>query len=56
MLLPLAFALGALFGWRRAVAGGGDRLDKLQYAAVYGILFTLAALILTIVAERLGLI
>ena len=44
MLLPLAFALGALFGWRRAVARGGDRLDKLQYAAVHGILFTLASL------------
>jgi hypothetical protein len=56
MLLPLAFALGALLGWRRAAARGGDRLDKLQDAAVHGILFTLAALIVTIGAERLGLI
>jgi phosphate/sulfate permease len=56
MLLPLAFALGALFGWRRAVARGGDRLDKLQYAAVHGILFTLVTLVVTIGAERLGLI
>jgi hypothetical protein len=56
MLLPLAFALGALYGWRRAVARGGDRLDKLQYAAVHGILFTLVTLILTIGAERFGLV
>jgi hypothetical protein len=56
MLLPLAFALGALVGWRRATARGGDRLDKLQYAAVHGILFALVALVVAIGAERLGLI
>jgi phosphate/sulfate permease len=56
MLLPLAFALGALFGWRRAVARGGDRLDKLQYAAVHGIIFALVTLIVTIGAARFGLI
>ncbi len=56
MLLPLAFALGALFGWRRAAARGGDRLDRLQYAAVHGILFALVTLIVTIGAERFGLI
>lgn len=56
MLLPLAFALGALFGWRRAVARGGDRLDKLQYAAAHGILFVLVTLAATILARRLGLI
>ena len=56
MLLPLAFALGALFGWRRAVARGGDRLDKLQYAAAHGILFVLVALVATLAAARLGLV
>jgi hypothetical protein len=56
MLLPLAFVLGALYGWRRAVARGGDRLDKLQYAAVHGILFTLVTLVAIIVAQRLGLV
>ena len=34
MLLPTAFVLGALLGWQRAGRRGGDRLDKLQYAAV----------------------
>ncbi|HVH03409.1 MAG TPA: apolipoprotein acyltransferase [Amaricoccus sp.] len=56
MLLPLAFALGALFGWRRAAARGGDRLDKLQYGAAHGILFALLGLAGTIAARRLGLL
>ena len=56
MLLPIAFVLGALFGWRRAATAGGDRLDKLQYAAVHGILFTLVTLVATIGAQRLGLL
>jgi phosphate/sulfate permease len=56
MVLPLAFVLGMLLGWRRAAQRGGDRLDQLQYGAAYGIAFTLAALALTILAERLGLI
>ncbi len=55
MLLPLAFALGMLIGWRRAGRRGGDRLDRLQYGAAHGIAFTLAALLLMILGERLGL-
>lgn len=55
MLLLLAFALGAVVGWQRAVRRGGDRLDQLQYAAGFGIAFTLAALALTIIAGRAGL-
>jgi phosphate/sulfate permease len=56
MLLPIAFALGALVGWHRAAQRGGDRLDRLQYAAAHGIAFTLVTLALTILAQRLGLI
>lgn len=56
MLLPIAFALGAACGWLRAARRGGDRLDRLQYAAVHGILFTLATLATTIFAQRLGLV
>ncbi|HVH03542.1 MAG TPA: hypothetical protein VM891_11455 [Amaricoccus sp.] len=56
MLLPLAFALGAVLGWRRAAVRGGDRLDKLQYAAAHGILFVLVALVATLAAARLGLV
>jgi phosphate/sulfate permease len=56
MLLPIAFALGMLVGWRRAAQRGGDRLDRLQYGAAHGIAFTLAALALSILAGRLGLV
>ena len=56
MLLPIAFVLGALFGWRRRGHRGGDRLDQLQYAAVHGILFALVTLVATILAQRLGLL
>jgi hypothetical protein len=56
MLLPAAFVLGALLGWHRAGRRGGDRLDKLQYAAAHGILFVLVTLAATILARRLGLI
>ena len=56
MLLLLAFALGALFGWRRARLRDGDRLDMLQYAAVYGILFALVTLVASLAAARFGLI
>ena len=56
MLLPLAFLIGALIGWRRAAAGGGDRLDRLQYAAAHGILLTLVTLVAAVAAQRLGLL
>ena len=56
MLLPIAFVLGALLGWHRAVRRGGDRLDKLQYTAVHAIIFVLATLVVTIAAQRLGLL
>ena len=56
MLLLLAFVLGAVVGWRRAARRDGDRLDKLQYAAVHGILFVLVTLVATIAAERFGLL
>jgi phosphate/sulfate permease len=55
MLLLLAFVLGALFGWQRAARRGGDRLDRLQYAAVHGIIFVLVALVALVLAQFLGL-
>jgi lipopolysaccharide biosynthesis regulator YciM len=56
MLLPIAFALGMLVGWRRAARRGGDRLDRLQYGAVHGIAFALAAVVLAVVLGRTGLL
>jgi hypothetical protein len=55
MAVPIAFALGMLFGWRRAAGRGGDRKDRLQYGAAHGIAFALTALALTVLAGRLGL-
>jgi hypothetical protein len=56
MLFPVAFILGAVLGWRRAVARGGDRLDQLQYAAVHAIIFVLLAVIILVLLERLGVV
>jgi len=56
MLLPVAFALGALLGWHRAARRGGDWRDKLQYAAAHAILFVLLTLVALVAAGRLGLV
>lgn len=54
MLLPLSFVLGFALGWQRAARRGGDRLDRLQYGAVHGIVFVLAALIVLVAAQQFG--
>lgn len=48
------FLLGAAIGWVRAGKLKGGTLDKLQYAAVYGIVFFLIALALTIGLDLVG--
>ncbi len=53
MVPVLAFLLGFALGWHRAKARGGDRLDKLQYAAVHGIFFTMLAFVGIVILERL---
>jgi chromate transport protein ChrA len=54
MLLLLAIAgLGAYVGWTRAARAGGDRLDRLQYAAVHAILFALASFIAMVILTKL---
>lgn len=56
-MFPLiGLLLGAVFGWRRARRRGGDRLDKLQYAAGHAIAFAIAGLFIGILAARLGLV
>ncbi|MEE9453467.1 MAG: hypothetical protein V3V13_03660 [Paracoccaceae bacterium] len=39
MLSLIAGIIGAIFGWWRASKRGGNRADKLQYAAVHGMAF-----------------
>ena len=54
MIVAAALLLGIVWGIRTAARRGGNRLDKLQYAAVGGIAGGLVGLILTIVVERLA--
>jgi phosphate/sulfate permease len=53
LLFLIAMTLGAALGWRRATLRGGDRLDRLQYAAAHAICFALATLVGVILVERL---
>jgi len=55
MLLLLAIGcLGAYVGWTRAARAGGDRLDRLQYAAAHAIFFTLAGFVVILVVTKLA--
>ncbi|HOZ31625.1 MAG TPA: hypothetical protein PLM52_02005 [Tabrizicola sp.] len=53
MLMIGGVLLGAIGGGLRAKARGGKRLDIAQYAAVYGILFGMIGLFLTIYLDRM---
>ena len=52
-MIILAFLLiGVGLGLRTARKRNGNRLDQAQYAAGYGIAFTLLGVLVTIVIER----
>ncbi len=54
MLLLFALAcLGGFVGWTRATRAGGDRLDRLQYAAVHAILFALVGFVVILAVTKL---
>ena len=55
MPIAIMFALVAGFiGWNRAAKRGGNRADKIQYAAAHGIPAFLVVMILMTVAARMG--
>jgi hypothetical protein len=54
MILFPAIALGAMIGWLRARRRGGNRLDRLQYAAGHAIFFAILGLFATILYHRLN--
>ncbi|MEM6620191.1 MAG: hypothetical protein AAF631_12955 [Pseudomonadota bacterium] len=54
MIGVAAAVVGAAIGWWRAGKGGGNRLDKLQFAAVFAIIFFLAGIALTIALDWQG--
>lgn len=45
--------LGGIWGWRLATKRNGDRADKLQYMAVYALIFGIIGLFLGIIADRM---
>ena len=53
MIVIGGFILGAVIGGLTARRRGGKRLDILQYAAGYGIAFTLLGLFATLFIDRL---
>ena len=53
MVVIGGFLFGVILGVTTALRRGGRKLDALQYAAGFGILFTLIGLFLTIFLERM---
>lgn len=53
MIVLAGLAFGALMGVRMARARGGNRLDMVQYGAVFGIIGAILGLFLTIGLERI---
>ncbi len=53
MIVIVAFALGAAWGWFLARRRAGATLDKLQYATAFGIAFAIGGLFATVIVERM---
>ncbi len=45
--------LGGIWGWRLAAKRGGNRADKLQYMAVFALIFGIIGLFLGVIADRM---
>lgn len=54
MIIVMAFLAAAALGWYRAVKRGGTLADRIQYALAHGIPAGLAALVVIIIATRMG--
>jgi hypothetical protein len=54
MLAIVAFVLGGLWGGFAAYRRKGSRLDMAQYAAVYGIICAIVAVIVIVALDRAG--
>lgn len=53
MLIAIAFFAGIAIGWSQARRRGGDLYDKLQYSAVYALIFSVVTVIAIIVIGNL---
>ncbi|MEM7440364.1 MAG: apolipoprotein acyltransferase [Pseudomonadota bacterium] len=56
MIGLICAVLGAAIGWWRAGKLGGNRLDRLQYAGVFGIIGFLVGLAATITLDFQGVV
>lgn len=54
MIVIAAFILGAAIGWIRATQLDGNRADKLQYAAAYGLALSVLGVFATVMIGRMG--
>ena len=54
MIVIAALVIGAVLGWRRATALGGNTRDRAQYAVAFGLIFLLAGLFVTILIDRMA--
>ncbi len=53
MIVIVAFIIGAVGGVLRAKSRKGNRLDMAQYGAVYGLIFAIIGLFVTIMLEKM---
>lgn len=53
MIVIISLIAGAIFGTQTARKRDGNRLDMLQYGAVYGIIFGLLGMFLTLIIEKM---
>ncbi|MCQ0970014.1 hypothetical protein MLD63_06190 [Paracoccus sp. TK19116] len=54
MILIATLLIGAFVGWRKAARLQGDRLDRLQYAAVHAMIFAVIGLFVTLMIDRMA--
>lgn len=53
MIILVAIFIGGFLGWRRAGKLGGDRRDRLQYAAAFALGFAALGLLATVIIDRM---
>ncbi len=54
MIFLSAAGIGAILGWFVALRRGGAMLDKLQYMAIFALVFTVVGLFLAIGLDRIN--
>ena len=53
MIVIAALVIGAVLGWRRARQLRGNRMDRIQFAVVFAMVFGIIGIILTVLIDRM---